>query len=110
MTIKTFDAIELVRKQLFQTYSRYPEGSLSPRDVIATLPINGDLDKLAFDTNSKITLALYKKADEFMKSELKKMKNKPSGFTAVSDIKPVIDDSKKKAEELSAAVIDALEI
>ena len=108
MTIKTFDAIELVKKQLAQTYSRYPEGSLSPRDVIATIPIKGDIDKLAFDTNSKITHALYKKAEDFMKSELQK--KKPSGFTAVSDIKPAIDDSKKRAEELSSAVIDALEI
>lgn len=108
MTIKTYDGVDLVKKFHDQQYGKYPEGSLSPREVMKTIPAAGDLEKLAFKTNSVITKAIYKKAEEFAKANPPE-KTKGFKMSAVSDVVPKTDDSKKRAEELSAEVLKAID-
>jgi hypothetical protein len=74
--MKTYDGSKLIQQRLDQVYSKFPEGSLSPRELfhevsLAKIRSKKELDDLAFAINSKITHAIYMYADEFMKSQEK---------------------------------------
>ena len=63
MTIKTFDGAALAMAR----YSNYPEGSLSPRTVLATLPMSGDPEAIASRVNAAVTQAIYQRAEQHIK-------------------------------------------
>jgi GH25 family lysozyme M1 (1,4-beta-N-acetylmuramidase) len=67
--MKTYDGAKLVQQRLDQVYSKFPEGSLSAREILATIPVSDwkKKDDLAYQINSKITQAIFKKAEEFVK-------------------------------------------
>ena len=62
--MRTFDGVKLAMDNLAAKLKNYPGSSLSPRTVITELPINKDVNDLAIEVNSKITLAIYKHAEE----------------------------------------------
>lgn len=37
----------------------YPEGSVSKREVVATIPCNGDAERLGWELNGQLTKAVY---------------------------------------------------
>ena len=74
--MKTYDGSKLIQQRLDQVYSKFPEGSLSPREIFHDISVvkirsSKELNDLAFAINSKITHAIYKYAEEFMKSKEK---------------------------------------
>jgi len=107
MTIKTYDGVDLVKNRIENTLSKYPSGSLSPREVMTTLPSTGDDNALAYKTNVAITAAIYKAAEKFIKA------NPPAKqsfkMTALSDIKVKVDDRHERAAALSAEVMQAVD-
>ena len=91
--IKTFDGVELFHKRFNQLIAKYPADSLSPREVILTLPVSGDLNKLAASVNAKITSAIFKKAENAVKLQSTQKRSVPF-------------DGKKYGEELTKVVTD----
>jgi len=73
--VKTYDGVELVQRHLAQLLSKYPEGSLSPRDVLITLELEKDPEKQARELNMKLTMAIYTAADEYLKKLPKGQQN-----------------------------------
>jgi hypothetical protein len=102
MTIKTYDGVALA----LRNYKNYPEGSLSPREVLLTIPNTGDMEQLATKLNSTITQAIYQHAEDYVKS----MPPKKTGFkfSAVADLKVQPDDRAKRAAALTACVLQAI--
>lgn len=37
----------------------YPEGSVSKREIVATVPCSGDAERLGWELNGKLTKAIY---------------------------------------------------
>src|ERR1035437_1972129 len=107
MTIKSYDGAALVKSRLDQVYGRYPSGSLSPREVIMTLPTSGDDNELAFKINSTITAAIYRKAEEFVKAKPPPVKDSFK-LMAVADIKVKVDNTAQRNAELSAEVMKSI--
>jgi hypothetical protein len=102
--MKTFDGIELVKKHLAQALDRYPEGSLTPREVMITLPILGDPREMIERVNFMISRAVIRKVNDHLKTSQEK--KKPLGFSKVSDY--VSDDRIKRETELSNLVLKSL--
>lgn len=65
--MKTFDGAKLVQQRLEKIYSKYPEGSISKRDVLMTIPMDYDEAKIQ-QVNAAITAAIYKQAEEHLKT------------------------------------------
>lgn len=61
--IRTLDGVALVQRNLAAQLSHYPEGSVSPREVICDLKIKGDQEKYFQQLNSKITKAIFSSAE-----------------------------------------------
>ena len=79
--IRTLDAISLIQANLAQQISRYPESSLSPREVISD--------------NTKITKAIFDRAEAVGKLNL-------------SNRDKTLDWIKKNNEELSRSVLRSI--
>jgi len=100
MPIKTYDGAELAMRAL----RRYPEGSVSPREVLLTIPVNGDVNQ--FDKlNATITHAIFKKAEDYIKHL--PPKEKGLKFSAVADLKVKVDDREQRNAELTVTVLAA---
>jgi hypothetical protein len=110
MTIKTYDGADLIKHRLEQTYSKYPSGSLSPREVLLTLPTDGDDNALAFKINVAITTAIFKSAEAFLKANPPTQKKSGLSFTSLSDVKVKVDDRAQRAAELTSSVIKAVSL
>ena len=81
--IRTLDAISLIQANLAQQISRYPESSLSPREVISDMK------------NTKITKAIFDRAEAVGKLNL-------------SNRDKTLDWIKKNNEELSRSVLRSI--
>ena len=101
--MKTYDGVELIKN----VYSKYPEGSLSPREVLLTLPTSNDAEQFATKLNSAITYAIYKSAENYLKS-LPSKEPQNFKFTAVADLKVKVDDTKERNTALTTSVLDAI--
>jgi hypothetical protein len=101
--MKTFDGIELVKKHLAQALGRYPEGSLTPREVMITLPILGDPREMIERVNFMISSAVIRKVNDHLKTSQEK---NPLSFSKDSDY--VSDDRIKRETELSNLVLKSL--
>jgi len=99
-SIKTYDGAALA----LRNYQNYPEGSLSPREVLLTIPKTSDMEQLATNLNSTITQAIYQHASDYVKS----LPPKKTGFSAITDLKTQTDDRAKRAEALTARVMSAI--
>ena len=104
--IKTLDAMDLIAKRMAMRTATYPDGSLSPRTVFFELPVEGDRESLAKETNAAITRAIYQDALDFAEAEAKKPKKR--GFTPVSDFIPKSDDKDAREKRLIGCVERAL--
>lgn len=104
--MKTFNGADLIKKRIEQIMSKYPEGSLSPREIITTIPMDYDEPKIQ-QVNSEITRAIFQNAEEFMKNN----PPKKSGHWSIvpkdlsyTDRKAAEDAAKMK---LTQSVVDA---
>ena len=93
--IRTLDAISLIQANLAQQISRYPESSLSPREVISDMKIKGDQEKFFQTVNTKITKAIFDRAEAVGKLNL-------------SNRDKTLDWIKKNNEELSRSVLRSI--
>lgn len=106
--MKTLDGAALIKKRLEKLHSQYPEGSLSPREIIMTIPMDYDEAKIQ-QVNSEITRAIYQQAEEFVKNNPPTIK-KP-GFSVIP--KDLSYNDKRAEEEaakqkLTQTVVDAV--
>jgi len=105
--MKTFDGAALVAKRIEQITSKYPAGSLSPREIITTIPMDYD-EAMIQQVNSEITNAILDSALEFLKNN-PPVQKKPSFMI----VPPQICYNDKRAEEeaakakLTQSVVDA---
>ena len=56
--MRTLDT-SAVTARIFDRLKTYPEGSISKREVVANVPCNGDIEKLGWELNGKLTKAIY---------------------------------------------------
>ena len=105
--MKTVDGAKIIQHRLTTIYGKFPEGSLSAREVLKTIPTNGVTDNdLAGYIDATITTAIYNYADAYLKSIPKP--EKPSFKMSPPSITNNTDDSKQRNQELTDAVLDSL--
>ena len=65
--MKNFDTDSFVNKLVSQHLKKYPPDSITPRDVIMTIPLKGeDREGFAQRLNSILTLQIFKQAEEHL--------------------------------------------
>lgn len=69
--MKTLDGAALIAKRLEKLLSQYPADSISKRDVLLTIPMDYDEEKIQ-RLNAALTQTIYKQAEEFVKSRPEK--------------------------------------
>lgn len=74
--MKTYDGAKLVLDRLAKTIASYPEGSVTARTIVATIPVGKDPEKTFNAINAAITANLNNTAEKILadNSKLRKVK------------------------------------
>lgn len=96
--IPTYDAISLIAKHLSQKTVKYPEGSLSRREILITIKVEDDQEAQIKKINSLITRALYNKISEISQ---RMFKDKLKSSSALD---------KSSADELTQEVLRSISL
>ena len=109
MTIKTLDGAALAQRRIAQQLSKYPADSLTPRDVILTIPITDPAkrEELAQRLNSVITHHILSQAETFLKNNPPKTISNKLNFSPVTRSPETVSPDLKKA--MTDGVLAAIE-
>lgn len=106
MNTKSIDVNSLIQQKL----AKYPEGSLSAREVLTTIPHG--TEEMAQRLDTAITKAIYQKAAEFAAQHASVTKPRGMGFKPVAAMDFSVNPAEKHKEEmtkLSAEVMSAVQ-
>jgi hypothetical protein len=101
--MKTFDGAAIIAK----LHSQYPIGSISKRDILISIPMDFDEEKIQL-LNAAITKTIYQQAEEFLNS---RPPEKPRGKFSMIARNTSVDTRAEQEEfnkKLSQSVIQTV--
>lgn len=101
--MKTFDGDSIIKQRIESSLDRYPADSLTPREVLITIPINYDnREEMAQLLNFTITKQLLTHAEAFLKAN----PPRPKSFAMMAI--PKYDDKRAEEEAFKKQVTDGV--
>lgn len=103
--MRTLDGAALIAKSIESKYSKYPEGSISRREVFAELPPTVNAEEV----NAAITKAIYDAASAYVKTVVPHTRQEKVSFKTAADHQSKADDKEIRNKALSSAVQSILQ-
>lgn len=106
--IKTYDGVDLVKRHWSSSLSHYPEGSLTAREVLATVPVDDvtKREEMIGKLNAELTREIYQDAEVASKRYMELTSRRPRLGNVIvrTDLPP--EEVKAANERLSSRIVD----
>jgi hypothetical protein len=110
--VKTYDGAKIALQSLADRIRNYPDGSLSPREVITTLPSTGNQvedDAMFARIDAAITHSILTRAENYMRDNPPPPSRTPFQMSTVgSQVPRAMPDPKVEAANLTNAVLASI--